>query len=77
MLDHPDFEGLCLEKLILSLVNKIISSKRFPGSMKEALLTFIPKDGDPLLHTNYQGIALFSSLYKVITGVLNYRLTQL
>jgi hypothetical protein len=77
MLYHPDFEGFCLEHLVLSLANKIISSKRFPGSMKEALLTFIPKDGDPLLHTNYRGIALLSSLYKVVTGVLNYRLTQL
>jgi hypothetical protein len=63
--------------LVLSLVNKTISSKRFPSSMKEALLTFIPKDGDPLLLTNYRGIALLSSLYKVVTGVLNYRLTQL
>jgi hypothetical protein len=77
MLYHPDFEGFCLENLVLSLANKIISSKRFPGSMKEALLTFIPKDGDPLLHTNYRGIALLSSLYKVVIGVLNYRLTQL
>jgi hypothetical protein len=77
MLYHPDFEGFCLENLVLSLANKIISGKRFPGSMKEAILTFIPKDGDPLLHTNYRGIALLSSLYKVVTGVLNYRLTQL
>jgi hypothetical protein len=77
MLYHPDFEGFCLENLVLSLANKIISCKRFPGSMTEALLTFIPKDGDPLLHTNYRGIALLSSLYKVVTGVLNYRLTQL
>jgi hypothetical protein len=76
MLYHPDLEGFCLENLVLSLVNKIISSKRFPGSMKEALLTFIPKDGDPLLHTNYRGIALLSSLYKVVTGVLNFRLNS-
>jgi hypothetical protein len=59
MLYHPDFEGFCLENLVLSLANKIISSKRFPGSMKKALLTFILKDGDPLLHTNYRGIALY------------------
>jgi hypothetical protein len=45
--------------------------------MKEALLTSIPKDGDPLLHTNYRGIALLSSLYKVVTAVLTFRLTQL
>jgi hypothetical protein len=77
MLYHPDFEGFCLENLVLTLTNKIISSNRFPGSMKEALLTFIPKDGDPLLHTNYRGIALLLSLYKVVTGVLNYRLTRL
>jgi hypothetical protein len=66
MLYHPDFEGFCLENLVLSLANKIIPSKRFPGSMKEALLTFIPKDGDPLLHKNYRGIALLSLLYKVV-----------
>jgi hypothetical protein len=77
MLYHPDFEGLCLENLVLSLANTIISNKIFPGSMKEALFTFIPKSGDPLLHTNYRGIALLSSLYKVVTGVLNYRLAQL
>jgi hypothetical protein len=77
MLYHLDFKGFCLENLVLSLVNKIIASKKFPGSMKEALLTFIPKDGDPLLHTNYRGIALLSSFYKVVTRVLKYRLTQL
>jgi hypothetical protein len=78
MLYHPDFKGFCLENLVLIVANKIISSKRFLGTMKEALLTFIPKDGDPLLHTNYRGIALLSSLYKiVVTGVLNYRLTRL
>jgi hypothetical protein len=62
MLYQPDFEGFCLQSVILSLANLIISSKRFPGSMKNALLTFIPKDGDPLLHTNYRGIALLSSI---------------
>jgi hypothetical protein len=67
MLYHPDFEGFCLQNVVLSLANMIISSKRFPGSMKNALLTFIPKAGDPLLHTNFQGIALLSSIYKVVT----------
>jgi hypothetical protein len=77
MLYHPDFEGFGLENLVLSLAKNIIFNKRFPGSMKEALLTFIPKDRDPLLHTNYRGIALLSLLYKVVTEVLNYRLTRL
>jgi hypothetical protein len=77
MLYHLDLEGFCLENLVLSLVNKIFSSKWFPGSMKEALLTFISKDGDPLFHTNYRGIAFLLLLYKVVTGVLNFRLTQL
>jgi hypothetical protein len=77
MLYYPDFEGFDLENLVLSLANNITSSKRFPGSMKGALLTFIPKDGDPLLHTNYRGIALLSLLYKVVTEVLNYCLTRL
>ena len=77
MLYHKGLQKHNFEKLLLDFVNTILATKSFPSTMKNALLIFIPKDGDPLLHTNYRGIALLSSIYKIITGVLNARLTKI
>jgi hypothetical protein len=41
-----------LANFSLDFLNEIINSKAFPSSVKLALLTFIPKSGDRLLHTN-------------------------
>jgi hypothetical protein len=43
-----------LANFLLDFLNEIINSKAFPSSVKLALLTFIPKSGDRLLHTNYR-----------------------
>jgi hypothetical protein len=66
-----------LAYLLLDFLNEIINNKAFPSSIKLALLTFIPKSGDPLLHTNYRGIVLLSCVYKIVTGILNHRLSSM
>jgi hypothetical protein len=46
-------------------------------TMKNAMLTFIYKAGDPLQYGNYRGISLLSCLFKIITGTLNGRLQHI
>lgn len=48
-----------------------------PAKMKEAMLTFIYKSGDPLQYRNYRGISLLSCLFKLVTGTLNGRLQNI
>jgi hypothetical protein len=66
-----------LANFLLDFINKIANNKAFPSSIKLALLTFIHKSGDPLIHTNYRGIALLSCVYKILTGILNHRLSSM
>jgi hypothetical protein len=66
-----------LADFLLDFLNEIINNKAFPSSIKLALLTFIPKNGDSLLHINYRGIALLSCVYKIVTGISNHRLSSM
>jgi hypothetical protein len=66
-----------LADFLLDFLNEIVNNKAFPSTIKLALLTFIPKNGDPLLHTNYRGIALLLCVYKIVTGILNHRLSSM
>jgi hypothetical protein len=43
-----------LADCLLGFLNEIVNNRAFPSSIKVLLLTFIPKNGDPLLHTNLQ-----------------------
>jgi hypothetical protein len=56
MLYNEQMVKFKLADCLLDFLNEIVNNKAFALSIKVALLTFIPKNGDPLLHTNYRGI---------------------
>ena len=49
-----------------------------PSVWHKAFITPIPKsaDKDPFVPLNYRGISLLSCVFKVYTGILNFRITQ-
>jgi hypothetical protein len=72
-----DLQDLELTQVVLRFLNLLIHHRKMPTSMKQALLTFIYKSGDPLVYSNYRGISLLSCLFKLITGTLNGRLQNI
>lgn len=71
---HPSSAPLNLLPILRRFLNILLAQRQIPPSMKNALLTFIHKAGDPLQYGNYRGISLLSCLFKLITGTLNGRL---
>jgi hypothetical protein len=70
-------QDLGLHHVVLRFCKLLIHLRKMPTSMKQALLTFIYKFGDPLVYKNYRGISLLSCLFKLITGTLNGRLQNI
>ncbi len=60
------------------LFNVVFSTGVTPSSWRKCVLNPIPKNAtsDPREPTNYRGIALASSVYKLYCGVLNFRLSE-
>lgn len=71
---HPSSTSLDLLTILRRFLNILLAQREIPPSMKNAMLTFIHKAGDPLQYGNYRGISLLSCLFKLITGTLNGRL---
>lgn len=63
--------------LMLSLINTILETGKFPNQLKRGEIIAIYKKGDPRQLQNYRGITLLSVLYKLVTCVLAHRLLNL
>jgi hypothetical protein len=72
-----NFKASKIDEVLLNFLNTVLRQKQMPDTMKNAMLTFIYKVGDPLQYGNYKGISLLSCLFKIITGTLNGRLQHI
>ena len=59
------------------LITKVWDSERLPDQWKEALIVPVFKKGDRKACTNYRGISLICTAYKVLSDILRQRLTPL
>ena len=69
----------CLSvNLLQSLFNKVLQSGLVPQLWRCAVIKPIPKASmtDPMIPTQYRGISLLSTIYKVYSGIVNNRLTN-
>jgi hypothetical protein len=60
-----------IHKLIISIWNK----EELPEEWKESVIVPICKKGDKTVCSNYRGISLLSTTYKILSNVLLSRLT--
>jgi hypothetical protein len=62
--------------LLLGLFNKVLQTGLIPQLWHCAIIKPIPKASmtDPLIPTQYRGISLLSTIYKVYSGIINNRL---
>ena len=60
----------------LCLLNKILKEETPPADWFSTLLALIHKKGDKLDHQNYRGVALVNHLSKLLSGLINNRLTK-
>jgi hypothetical protein len=54
---------------------KLISNKELPHQCKESVSVPVHKKGDKTSSSNYQGISLLSTSYKILSNILLSRLT--
>jgi hypothetical protein len=64
----------CMLPVLNRLFNHILVSGHYPTDWNKVYICPIFKNGDPLLTTNYRGIAIINSLSKVFNSLLNNRL---
>jgi len=64
---------ICYEihKLIISIWNK----EKLPEEWKESIIVPICKKGDKTNCSNYRGISLLPTMYKILSNILLSRLT--
>jgi exonuclease III len=65
-----------LFQFVLQLLNTIWKNGCIPDDWRESVIITIPKGGDPSMTTNYRGISLLSCMLKVLTIILNIRLSK-
>jgi hypothetical protein len=63
---------ICAE--IHKLINSIWNRQEFPQQWKESITVPIYKKGDKTDCSNYQGISLLSTAYKILSNILLSRL---
>ena len=66
-----------LQKLIIEILSKIITSQHIPKSILRGELVGIHKSGDEYLLSNYRPITLLSCLYKIIASIMATRVSDL
>ena len=60
--------------VLVSLFNKCFTSGMIPMAWTKSLINPVPKAGDMRYTSNYRGISVTASMYKVYCSVLNERL---
>ena len=61
--------------VIHKLINSIWNKEEFPEEWKEPITAPIYKQGDKRDCSNYRGISLLPTTYKILSSILLYRLT--
>ena len=68
--------GKHFHKLLVKLYNHIFMGNEYPEVWKTSTIITSFKSGDASLPTNYRGIAISNALHKVLTKILNKRLSN-
>ena len=71
------YGGSDLEKAIHELIAKIWETELIPDDWNEGIICPIFKKGDKFQCSNYKGITLISTVYKVLSGILKGRIAPL
>lgn len=61
---------------VLCLLNKVLREEIMPNNWFSTLITLIHKKGDKMDHQNYRGIALVNHIAKLLTSMINARLSK-
>jgi hypothetical protein len=67
--------GRTIHSEIHEVINSIWNKKELPEQWKESIIVPIYKKGDKTDCSNYQGISLLSTTYKILSNILLLRLT--
>jgi hypothetical protein len=67
--------GHILRSEIQNLINCIWNKEELPQQWKESIIVPIYKKGDKTDCSNYRGISLLPTSYKILSNILLYRLT--
>jgi sorting nexin-29 len=67
--------GETLRSEIHRLIKLIWNKEELPHQWKESIVVPIHKDGDKTDYSNYRGILLLSTSYKILSNILHARLT--
>ena len=62
--------------VLLLLFNKILHTGIFPKSWGKSIITPIHKSGPKNIPSNYRGISITNTMYKIFAGVINKRLYE-
>jgi hypothetical protein len=68
-------EGEILSSKIHKLINSIWNMEYLPDQWKKSVIVPIHKKGDKIDCTNYRGISLLSTSYKILSNILPSRLS--
>jgi hypothetical protein len=64
---------ICCE--IHKLINSVWNKEELPGRWKESIIVPVYKKGDKTDCSNYRGISILSTAYKILSNILLSRLT--
>jgi hypothetical protein len=67
--------GRTIRSEIHKLINHIWNKEELPEQCKESIIVPIYKKGDKTDFSNYRGISLLSTTYKILSNILLSRLT--
>lgn len=67
---------LCFVEEVLALLNFIYLHHDYPDSFRNSVLVPLFKKGDPSLASNYRGLMLLNTLYKIFTGLILSRINS-
>ena len=73
---EPGTEGSKHFDSLVELCNIVFTTGEVPQAMREGILVLIPKAGASAVKSEYRGITLLESVYKVISSCLNRRAMQ-